>query len=676
MTTLGNSPFPAHLLEEDVNDLYENAPCGYLSTLPDGTIIKVNATFLGWTGYSGEVLVGKKRFQDLLPVVGRIFYDTHFGPLLQMQGFVKELAFEIICENGQRMPILLNSNLKRDNAGAPLVIRTTLLDARGRRAYEDELRLAKRRAEDAEVAVRGLNETLEQRVAERTRERDRIWRISQDILVVASAKGYLLSWNPAFTRILGWSEQEILPMPFSELVHPEQAQELADVMAKLASGQPVNRFRMRSRHKNGTYRWISWTLTPEEERLYVVGRDVTTDLEQAEILRNTEDALRQAQKMEAIGQLTGGIAHDFNNLLAGIVGNLQLIRLRRNQDQAADISRYIDSAESIVKRAAALTHRLLAFSRRQTLDPKPTNVSKLVLSMVELIQRTVGPAIHVHTIVADSIWNTLCDPNQLENALLNLSINARDAMPEGGKLLIKTSNSVFDASGSIPRGAAPGEYVTISITDTGSGMSAEVAKRAFEPFFTTKPASQGTGLGLSMIFGFVKQSRGHIELHSVLGEGTTVKLHLPVYAGSIAQDDTEPSSIIAPHSPARSTILLVDDEVALRSLLTELLEELDYRVIQAQDGPKALDILQSAETIDLLVSDVGLPGTMNGRQLADAARSHRPDLPVIFITGYAEHGALGNGMLDPGMQVMTKPFELNEFAEKVAVAVQANHAQN
>jgi signal transduction histidine kinase/ActR/RegA family two-component response regulator len=388
-------------------------------------------------------------------------------------------------------------------------------------------------------------------------------------------------------------------------------------------------------------------------------------------LEDAHEQLHQAQKMEAVGQLTGGIAHDFNNLLAGMVGNIDMMKIRLSQGKTTDLSRYMDSAMSSIDRAAALTHRLLAFSRRQTLDPKPTDINQLIKSMEELLQRTVGPAIDVNMVLCDGLWRTLCDSNQLENALLNLVINACDAMPEGGKLTIETGNSDLKSwSGSRDAGVLQTEYVTVSVADTGTGMSQEVLDRAFDPFFTTKPLGQGTGLGLSMIYGFVNQSGGHIRINSEPDVGTTVKLHMPKYVGVAASGKIEEGEedmlvVPVPRPTTASTVLIVDDEIAIRLLITEMLTELGYSVIQAPDGPHGLKILQSSQRIDLLVTDVGLPNGMNGRQLADAARVLRPELRILFITGYAPTASGGDGVLGYRMEVMTKPFKLEVFAAKV-----------
>jgi len=386
-----------------------------------------------------------------------------------------------------------------------------------------------------------------------------------------------------------------------------------------------------------------------------------------------EEVLRQAQKMEAVGQLTGGLAHDFNNLLAGISGSLQLIRMRVAQGRTAELDRYVETAMTSVNRAAALTHRLLAFSRRQVLDPKPTDVNRLVASMEELFRRTVGPSIRVEIKLATELWLTLCDPNQLENALLNLVINARDAMPDGGHLLIETANT---AAGSPSPPWAPREdlalanhpaheYIALVVTDTGAGMAPDVIAHAFDPFFTTKPLGEGTGLGLSMVYGFVQQSGGHVLLRSEIGQGTAVTVYLPRHLGAA---DGEVQVHVAADLPsvAKSiAVLVVEDEPAVRMVIVELLSDRGCTVLEAHSGRSGLNVLESSDRIDLLLTDVGLPGGMNGRQLADAARKLRPRLKVLFLTGYAESAAVGSGRMEQGMEVMTKPFELDALAARV-----------
>lgn len=382
-----------------------------------------------------------------------------------------------------------------------------------------------------------------------------------------------------------------------------------------------------------------------------------------------EDTLRQSLKMEAVGQLTGGLAHDFNNMLAGISGSLGLMRLRMKQGRVLEINRYIDNAMLSVDRAAALTHRLLAFSRRQTLDPKPTNANKLVSGMLDLFSRTVGPSIHVETTLEGDLWAALCDPNQLENALLNVVINARDAMPDGGHLLIETRNCAFpNARGTddmLNFKLPAGEYMGVFVTDTGVGMSPEVIGRAFDPFFTTKPTGAGTGLGLSMIYGFVQQSGGQVLLRSHPGVGTTVSIYLPRYIGVTAPVDGADLSVMPPPAEEGTSVLLVEDDPVVLAVVTEVLRDLAYLMLETGNAQSALRIVKSGARIDLLLTDVGLPGGMNGRQLADAAREFRPDLKVLFLTGYAESVAAKDGRMEPGMEVMTKPFALDALAAKV-----------
>ncbi|KAA2211740.1 hybrid sensor histidine kinase/response regulator [Teichococcus oryzae] len=382
-----------------------------------------------------------------------------------------------------------------------------------------------------------------------------------------------------------------------------------------------------------------------------------------------EDQLRQSQKMEAVGQLTGGLAHDFNNLLAGISGSLELLQIRVSQGRTADLDRFITSAQEATARAASLTHRLLAFSRRQTLDPVPTAVDRLAAGMSELITRTVGPSVTMRIASAPDLWITRVDRNQLENALLNLCINARDAMPDGGSILIEAGNAALDEKAAPGHDMPPGEYVSISVTDTGTGMPPDVIERVFDPFFTTKPLGQGTGLGLSMVYGFVRQSGGQVRIDSAVGHGTTVRLYLPRHRAELPPPEPESNAAAAPRAAPGEAVLVVDDEPTVRMLVTEVLRELGYGAIEAVNGTSGLDILRSSARIDLLVSDVGLPGGMNGRQLADAGRALRPELKVLLITGYAESAVLGERHLAPGMAVLTKPFSLEALGRRIKALI-------
>jgi signal transduction histidine kinase/CheY-like chemotaxis protein len=453
-------------------------------------------------------------------------------------------------------------------------------------------------------------------------------------------------------------------MSIFEMLHPDDAERTRGGFELTQQGQPAIRFPNRYRCKDGSYRWISWVGVPEDGMVYCTGRDITEEKAAEEELAKAQEALRQSQKMEAVGQLTGGIAHDFNNLLAGISGSLELLERRLTEGRYGGIERYIVGAQSSARRAAALTQRLLAFSRRQTLDPKPTNANRLISGMEELIRRTVGPSVEVEVVGAGGLWTTKVDPSQLESALLNLCINARDAMPNGGHITIETANKWLDERAARERELPPGQYISLCVTDTGSGMAPDVIAHAFDPFFTTKPLGQGTGLGLSMIHGFVRQSGGQVRIYSELGQGTTMCLYLPRFVGEIDEADV-PETLHDADLGRGETILVIDDEPTVRMLMVEVLEEAGYAAVEAGDGLTGLKILQSDARIDLLISDVGLPGGMNGRQVADAARAFRPDLKVLFVTGFAENATIGHGHLDPGMQVIAKPFVMAALANKV-----------
>lgn len=451
-------------------------------------------------------------------------------------------------------------------------------------------------------------------------------------------------------------------------VHPDDLPLLrVEIARSLTTGKDMA-FEHRLRHPNGSVRWVlsRWRTHLDEHgqpvRRTGVGIETTSQ-------RNLEDQLRQAQKMEVVGQLTGGLAHDFNNLLAGITGALDLMQIRMRQGRGNDIERYMTVAQGAARRAAALTHRLLAFSRRQTLDPKPTNVNGLVAGMEELIRRTIGPEIALEVVGAAGLWPALIDAGQLENALLNLCINARDAMPHGGRITIETANKWMDHAAALTHGLPEGQYLSLCVTDTGTGMTPELAAKVFEPFFTTKPIGEGTGLGLSMIHGFARQSGGEVRIYSELGQGSTVCIYLPRFYGEIDADHA--GLRISPDQCAGQgeTVLIVDDEPSVRMLVVEVLQDLGYHALEAGDSAAGLKLLQSDVRIDMLVSDVGLPGGMNGRQMADAARERRPDLKVLFITGYAENSLIGNGHLKPGMQVLTKPFAIDALTARIREAI-------
>ncbi len=507
--------------------------------------------------------------------------------------------------------------------------------------------------------------TIESPTTNQSAERGRLWEVSTDLLGILNAQGYFESTNPAWTTVLGWTAKIILTTSIFELIHPDDVVKTRICLQEAAGAESVVRFENRFRRTDGEYRWLSWIAVPEDGKFYCSARDVTQEREARTELAAALDALRQSQKMEAVGQLTGGIAHDFNNLLMAISGSLELLGNRLAQGRLKESERYMVTAQSAVKRAAALTHRLLAFARRQTLDPKPTNINRLIIDMEELIRRTVGPSVRVEFIGAADLWITQIDPNQLENALLNLCINARDAMPDGGLLTVETGNRSVEERDAEERDIPKGQYVTLCVKDTGIGMTPAVIARAFDPFFTTKPLGAGTGLGLSMTHGFANQSGGQVRIYSKLGQGATVCLYLPRHIG--AAEAVEPQSELSDMAQAAQgeTVLVIDDEPLVRMLITDVLKDLGYATLEAADGASGLKILQSAVHIDLLITDVGLPGEWDGGQVAEMARKLHPALKVLFVTGFAENAALSQGRINAGMSVLTKPFAMDALAARV-----------
>ena len=540
---------------EDLEDLYENAPCGYLSLKPDGRIFKVNQTFAGWIGYDKADLLGR-RWLDLLNIAGKIYYETHFAPLLRMQGSFHEVALDLVTRPGTPMSVLVNASELRNSEGEVLFTRITVFNAADRRRYERELRDAQERAAKAAAELQEMNNHLEARVTEAVAER-----------------------------------------------------------------------------------------------------------------LKAEEALRQSQKMEAIGQLTGGVAHDFNNLLTVIIGGVDAI-LRQverlpESPEIAKVRRSADMALHGARRAATLTARLLAFARRQPLAPKVIEPNRLISGLADLLQRTLGETVALETVSGAGLWPALADPSELENALVNLCVNARDAMPEGGRLTIETSNAYLDEAyiATIPEPVAAGQYVMVAVTDTGHGMTPEILAQVFEPFFTTKAVGKGTGLGLSQVYGFVRQSGGHVRIYSEVGQGTTIKLYMPRANKGAAEDSIEVKPRTA--DGGGETILVVEDHEEVRQFSCGILRELGYDVIEATTGRQALDLLQRTDDIALVFTDVVLPDGMDGRALAVEMQRRRSGLKVLFTTGYTRNAIVHNGRLDADVEFLGKPFTFAELANKV-----------
>lgn len=519
------------------------------------------------------------------------------------------------------------------------------------------------------------------------------WLDSPQPMCFVWGDAHYFFFNDAYRPFLGLRADWAMGRPFRE-VWPDVWADVEPLLNLALAGQGVRRENLpltMTRNGYAEQTWWTFTYMPlRDETGRILGmmcttidvtqsvlneqaqRELQATLEQrvqertAALMQIQED-LRHSQKMEAVGQLTGGLAHDFNNLLTGITGSLELMRRKSRSGRldTPNLERYIGIAQGAAERAASLTSRLLAFARRQTLDARPTDVAQLIANMEELIQRSVGPGIKLQIDTQDNLWPVRVDTGLLDNALLNLCINARDAMPDGGSLVVRAQNAVVADGLAESLSLMPGDYVCLSVTDTGVGMSQSVAARAFEPFYTTKPLGEGTGLGLSMVYGFVQQSGGQLRIDSELGCGTTMSIHLPRHIGTL-EGEVQPRDCDAmtPVS-AQAQVLVVDDEPSVRALVVEVLQDMGIGTVQACDGQSALTLLQDRRDLDLMITDVGLPGGLNGRQLADAARALHPGLNVLFITGYADQVLAVDGVVESGMHILTKPFELQALAEKV-----------
>jgi PAS domain S-box-containing protein len=578
-------------------------------------------------------------------------------------------------------------NPVKDKRGNVVFIAIEERDVTEQRVREREIA---RRRDEVEAALRETERNLEAKIAERTselvaesQERERaegsfrllVQGVVDYAIYMLDPHGVITNWNAGGERIKGYSSREIVGQHFSRFFTEEDR----------TAGLPWKALETAAREgkyegegwrvrKDGTRFWASVVLDPIRDRsgkligYAKITRDITERREALLALQETQQQLMQAQKMEGIGHLTGGVAHDFNNLLTIIIGNLETLqRVADYPDiDRARLARLAGNAMRGAERAAALTQRLLAFSRQQPLQPKPLDISKLVGGMSDLLRRSLGEQISIETVLAGGLWHVHADPNQLEVAILNLAVNSRDAMPDGGKLTIETRNvHLDDAYAASQVDVTAGEYVEIRVTDTGSGMSREVIERAFEPFFTTKDVGAGTGLGLSQVYGFVKQSGGHVRIGSEPGKGTTVRLYLPRLHAAAGEDAASVQPVPPPSSKTSELILVVEDDEEVRSHTLESLADLGYRTLAAGHGRAALELLQKHPEIQLLFTDVVLPDGMNGQQLAEEAKRQRPDLRVLLTTGYARNAILRHGKVDAGIQLITKPFSFTGLAAKI-----------
>ncbi|MFL6711290.1 MAG: PAS domain-containing protein [Massilia sp.] len=511
----------------------------------------------------------------------------------------------------------------------------------------------------AAAALGRLNESLEAEVARRTADRDRMWRLSTDIMLVAEFDSSIVAINPAWQAMLGWTECELIGTAFLDLVHPDDVEATVREAGSLSKGNKTLYFENRYRHRDGSYRWLSWTAVPDADYIHAVARDVTHEREQKAALEQTEMALRQAQKLESIGKLTGGVAHDFNNILQVVSGSMQLLQGHLAGNEAARDR--LATAMHAVERGAKLASHLLAFARRQPLQPVVLQPRDVLRDMEELLRRALGETIRIDMAAPDDCWPALLDQHQLENVLLNLAINARDAMPDGGILRIEAANLGL-AAACTERDIPCGDYVRFVVADTGTGMSAAVLEQACEPFFTTKKEGEGTGLGLSMAYGFVKQSGGHFRIDSTPGEGATVTMYFPRSHAQAQPATPQPQQSAVGGNEA---ILVVEDDADVQATVVATLIELGYKVYKADDAQAALGILKSGMHIDLLFTDVVMPGPLRSPELARQAKLLHPDIEVLFTSGYTQDALMHGGRLDADVALISKPYRREQLARKL-----------
>lgn len=516
----------------------------------------------------------------------------------------------------------------------------------------------------AEEQLLRLNATLEERVLERTQDRDRIWRLSTDLMLVAGFEGDIVSVNPAWTQAMGWPQEQLLGQNFLQFVHPDDVEHTAIAAAALGTGSSFHNFENRYRRQDGSYRWVSWTAVPDARYIHAVGRDIQAEREAAESLRKTEDALRQSQKLEAVGQLTGGVAHDFNNLLTVIKSSTDLLRRSLDENRRR---RYIDAIADTVERATKLTGQLLAFARQQALRPETFDVGASVIAIGEMIDTLIGARIAVNIDLPEQPCYIKADASQFDISLVNMAVNARDAMKGEGRLRIHV-RPVSQVPAIRSHSALVGDYVAVALTDSGSGIAPEQLDRIFEPFFTTKEVGKGTGLGLSQVFGFAKQSGGEVLVHSTMGEGTTFTLYLPrSTAAALPAALARVSQTRADGVGAR--VLVVEDNLQVGEFSTQTLTDLGYSTCWVKSGSEALARLATQEEhFDAVFSDVVMPG-MNGVELAGHIGRLYPRLPVVLTSGYSPALVQGHS---PGFTFLQKPYSIEALAQMLRVAL--NHA--
>ena len=584
---------------------------------------------------------------------------------------------------GHPQPRVFTERAERIVTGLAAQAAVAIDNARLHHTNRREIAARKQAEQELQTINQSLEERAEKRAQELTQSQTRledterrfrllVESVTDYAIYMLDPEGHIINWNPGAVRAKGYSREEVVGRHFSLFYTPED--QAAEIPRKaLRSALETGKFEAEGWRvrKDGSRFWASVVINAiNDADSRVLGfAKITRDLTER---RAADERARQAQKMEGVGQLTGGVAHDFNNLLTIIIGNLETLQ-RNLSAPASDFDRLQRSASNAMRgarRAESLTQRLLAFSRQQPLDPKPIDLGRLVTSMSDLLRRTLGEQVTIETVLGGNVWRAHADPNQLELAILNLAVNARDAMPSGGKLTLETTNIHLDEHyASSQAEVVPGQYVMLAVTDNGSGMSPDVVAKAFDPFFTTKDVGHGTGLGLSQVYGFIKQSRGHVKIYSEVGEGTTIKLYLPRAHAAVA--DAEDDAGYAGAGSKDETVLVVEDDVDVRAYSCETLADLGYNVLSAESGAAGLRLLDAHPEIRALFTDIGLPGGMNGRQLSEEARKRRPDLKVLFTTGYARNAIVHDGRLDPGVELITKPFTQATLAAKLRDIIDA-----
>ncbi|MBU6462832.1 MAG: PAS domain S-box protein [Bradyrhizobium sp.] len=511
----------------------------------------------------------------------------------------------------------------------------------------------------------GERKRAQQALNQQIEERRRIFETSQDLILVTDTEGTFVQVSPSSMTILGYQPPEMIGHTAIKFIHPDDLEGTRNEMRSARRGRQIRNFEARYVHKDGRLVTLTWMGTWSEpvQRYFFVGRDLTEK-------QATEAQFRQAQKMEAVGQLTGGIAHDFNNILTVITGTIGILgEAVADRPELETITRMIDEA---AERGGQLTKHLLAFARKQPLQPRETDINNLVLETVKLLRPTLGEHIQIDPSLADDTWPALIDPNQLTTAILNLALNGRDAMPSGGSLVIETKNTYLDeAYAAMNIEVTPGPYVMIAVSDTGSGIAPRNLERVFDPFFTTKDVGKGTGLGLSMVYGLVKQSNGHIKIYSEQGHGTSVKMYLP--RATKADPGATEMPALAPVRGGHEAVLIVEDDALVRKLVVTQICSLGYTALEASNAAEALAAIRSNAAIDLLLTDVIMPGSMNGRQLADEAVKQRPSLKTLFTSGYTENAIVHHGRLDAGVLLLAKPYRKPELARMIRMALDIEH---